>query len=612
MTIQNKIYSLVAGLIVAIIFILGLAFYTYLITTSKNELDSARTLLLKSYKSYENFTLLRKETYVENYGKAIYELKSIFQENTFTQDSELLESMEKYDSLFIEYSILMRKRGLDENSGIEGKFRRIIHEIENDFTGLNNDKLSRMQLEIRRREKDFLLRGDHIYVEMVIEEIDKLIIAVDRSPDIIETEKSRLIRNLQIYREAFLDISEVIENLNALRIELNIQLAAVEDEVDKIYKKVDVYAENYITVMFVAFCLTLLSSIILSILTARSIIKPLNFMKKSVAEIDVDNFDKRINYYQDDEIGELSRSFNNMLIRLDRAYQEIESTNELLETKVEERTKELKLEIEDKSTYEIKLKAAFEKISTIKEELKKALSKEKELNQLKSNFVRMVSHEYRTPLAIILTSAYLLDKYFKANDKANFTKHLNTVKESVESMKALMEDTLTLSTIDSGDIDVNKSEIEMVDFIQNIINSFDKIKNEGQDIILHTNFNNLFFSTDPKKLESSINNLLNNSIKYSNSDEPIIVDLKKSENNLDIMIIDKGIGIPKADQEHIFSPFYRSSNIENTSGSGLGLSITKELIESLGGRITFRSEENIGTTFHISFDLDIKTNKDQA
>jgi len=233
--------------------------------------------------------------------------------------------------------------------------------------------------------------------------------------------------------------------------------------------------------------------------------------------------------------------------------------------------------------------------------LETALNKEKELSRMKSQFVSIASHEFRTPLATILTSAELIEKYNKPEDLEKKGKHFRKIKTSVSRMKEILMDFLSVDEVEKGKITNRPETFNLVEFIKYQIEEtkqFNGIHTQSYEHI--GKFEDACL--DKKLLKTCLTNLIINAYKYSPEGGVIqIISKQTSLGNIEIKVIDKGIGIPKQDQEHIFSRFFRAKNAENTQGTGLGLNITRDLIKLMGGTISFISDENKGTTFALKF-----------
>jgi two-component system sensor kinase FixL len=256
-------------------------------------------------------------------------------------------------------------------------------------------------------------------------------------------------------------------------------------------------------------------------------------------------------------------------------------------------------EIVDERT--LSLKKTVQALQRAKEEVSTSLEKEKELNQLKSRFVSMASHEFRTPLSAIQLSASLIDKYAKPFKNEHISKHVAKIKNSVGNLTAILNDFLSLEKLEAGKIEPTFIPFDLVKFSEEITEEMQLVAKQNQKIIYqHTGKINTI-SLDQNLLKNCIINLMTNAIKYSGENTFIEFNTETTENTCVITIQDNGIGIPDADQKHLFEPFFRAHNTGNIAGTGLGLNIVARYTHLMKGKIDFKSVVNQGTLFTISF-----------
>lgn len=241
-------------------------------------------------------------------------------------------------------------------------------------------------------------------------------------------------------------------------------------------------------------------------------------------------------------------------------------------------------------------------ISELKE-VKDALKKEMELNELKSRFVTMASHEFRTPLSAILSSASLIGKYNDTDDEAKRQKHVNRIKSSVSNLTGILNDFLSLSKLEEGMVVNTPVECNIVDLAYEIGEELNSVLKEGQMILTYHASEYTSLVLDKNIVKNIIINLISNAIKYSGEGRPIEFKTSIEDNLLHISVKDQGIGIPDADKPYLFSRFFRAQNAGNIQGTGLGLNIVKKYVQLLNGKIDFTSELNVGSTFHVTIPL---------
>lgn len=228
--------------------------------------------------------------------------------------------------------------------------------------------------------------------------------------------------------------------------------------------------------------------------------------------------------------------------------------------------------------------------------LTEALHNEKMVNEMKTAFVSMASHEFRTPLTSIFSSAILLKKYHNLKQHDNQVRHIERIKSSVNQLTNILEDFLSMDKLERGIIKTKKNSFKIEGFIQDVIKDIEWSLKENQHIHYNHKGNSMIVM-DEKILHNIFLNLITNAIKYSDSDIVITSDVK--DDIVDIMIIDKGIGIPKEEQKHLFTKFFRAKNVVNIQGTGLGLTIVKHYVNLLGGEISFESQLGKGSKFYI-------------
>ncbi|MVN21612.1 PAS domain-containing sensor histidine kinase [Mucilaginibacter arboris] len=269
------------------------------------------------------------------------------------------------------------------------------------------------------------------------------------------------------------------------------------------------------------------------------------------------------------------------------AEEKLKVYTESLEGKIEERTQDLV-----KTVTELEL---------AKDRLSLSLEKEKELNQLKTRFVSMASHEFRTPLSSVQLSASLIEKYAQPLSNANITKHVNKIKNAVGNLTNILNDFLSLERLEAGKVELNNTSFNMVKFAEEITEEMQLIAKQNQNIIYQHTGAESEITSDQNLLKNCIINLIANAIKYSGENTLIEFNTEISNGGYHITIKDNGIGIPETDQKYLFQPFFRAHNTGNISGTGLGLNIVQRYVGLMNGKIDFESTQNKGTQFTLSF-----------
>ncbi|MGB3207366.1 MAG: ATP-binding protein [Crinalium sp.] len=232
-------------------------------------------------------------------------------------------------------------------------------------------------------------------------------------------------------------------------------------------------------------------------------------------------------------------------------------------------------------------------------EVRKALEREKQLNELKARFVAIASHEYRTPLSTILLSSDMLKHY---NDKLNQNekfKYLDKIQLAVANMTELLDDILLIQRSSDGRTEFNPVEFNLEKFCRDFLEEFSLSHGAHHTLKISVPEVDTLVVMDQKLLRQILNNLLSNAIKYSSKGSTVQFELFYDNQQAVFHIKDSGIGIPEADQQHLFDIFHRASNVGNVAGTGLGLAIVKNSVDLHGGKISVQSEVGIGTKFTV-------------
>lgn len=273
--------------------------------------------------------------------------------------------------------------------------------------------------------------------------------------------------------------------------------------------------------------------------------------------------------------------------KLESLTQELKSSNEKLEIKVQDRTKVLQ--------------EALTEIEKSRVELSEALEKEKELNELKSRFLSMASHEFRTPLTTILSSASLIPEYSSEEQQEKRMKHVDRIKSAVNNLNDILSDFLSLSKIEEGRVLADFQKFNLKNLAYQVSNDMKGILKAGQEVIyIHEGEEEI--ELDPKLTRNIIINLVSNAIKFSDENKKVYLKTYADKKAVKIEIQDEGMGISKDDQEHLFERFFRGHNATNIQGTGLGLNIVAKYVELMEGYIEMESELEKGTTFKITFE----------
>jgi signal transduction histidine kinase len=237
------------------------------------------------------------------------------------------------------------------------------------------------------------------------------------------------------------------------------------------------------------------------------------------------------------------------------------------------------------------------------QELVRALEAQQELNDLKSRFMSMASHEFRTPLSAILTSATLIGKQQEPEKEDRRNRYVAQIQNNVRNLVVILDDFLSLSKLDEGEITCNPTSFDLRFLLRTVLEEMEANLKIGQHFLEDCEPGSYRIHQDPKLTRHILLNLLSNAIKYAPENSVIELTMRREDGNIMLSVRDHGIGIPKKEQKQIFNRFFRARNVENIQGTGLGLNIVKQYIELMGGQIHFQSTEGKGSTFEISIPI---------
>lgn len=273
---------------------------------------------------------------------------------------------------------------------------------------------------------------------------------------------------------------------------------------------------------------------------------------------------------------------------------------EMVTEKIRQLNAELEIKVEERTLI---LKEALQKLEQSQEELSGALDKERQLNEIKSRFVSMASHEFRTPLTTVLSSASLISKYTSGDEQEKRDKHIQRIKKSVNNLNDILEDFLSLGKLNEGKLETLLEEINLGELIADTLDEMKAIIKKDQyfELELRKDCNGF---TDKKLFRNIIINLVSNAVKFSEEGAKIVIRGNVKDGLASISVIDQGIGISDNDKGHLFSSFFRAANATNIQGTGLGLHIVKRYVDLLGGEVSVESELNKGTT--VNFTIPVK------
>ena len=240
-------------------------------------------------------------------------------------------------------------------------------------------------------------------------------------------------------------------------------------------------------------------------------------------------------------------------------------------------------------------------------EIRNALTKEKELNQLKSHFISMVTHEFRSPLNVIAFSASSLQRFYHQWAEEKKLKYLSRIQVSVEKLGQLLDQILLIGRAEAGKVESQPKATDLVQFCDELVADMRLGDRNNHPIAFIFHGDQAIAWVDEKLLQPILANLLSNALKYSPYNSPVTLELWIDERQVVFQVTDRGIGISATEQSHLYELFHRGSNVGTTPGSGLGLAVVKRFVELQNGEIIFVSQPDAGTTCTVTLPLQSKS-----
>ena len=470
----------------------------------------------------------------------------------------------------------------------------------------NDCEKSLSVLKARNIESEFLEQLDDSF-NSYIALTENLIFYYQHNPEDLETINAKKNR-----------IDSLLENAIVSKIDL-----ILEKEEDRINKMSEELGQlHYSTLFFnLTFALLLfLISIVYSFVMYKSIVEPLEEIEKGTKKIAEGEFGFSLKVKSEDEIGKLALEFNQMSQKLLEFKNKIEAHEKELEKTVEKRTKELREKVRELTEAKTALTNMMadldetnKKLLEAQKKLKKSFRELKKLDVEKDRFISIAAHELKTPMTAISGFAQLLKNEKIIEDKERREKYLKIIEEEIKRLSKLVTDVLDLSRIDLGTIKVFVEEVNVKEILNEVKDEMEELAKEKGlylNIKIDEKVSTIF--TDREKLKRILVNLVSNGIKYTEKGG-VTIEAVKEKDKVRFCVCDTGIGIPKEHFKKIFTRFYQvaSPHTRKVTGSGLGLSICKELVELLGGRIWFESKLGKGSKFYFTLPIKYKTSKTQ-
>lgn len=596
-TLFSKILSISAFIIAGAVLILLSSVYVQWKLKQQSVAKDIQLQLLDAQRRLNDFQFRGNINQIDSINAsriAINKDIDYFDDDEDLKDLEL--SANAFFDKFEELIQLCIKRGIDEDSGMEGDFRERIHDLQKVVKEEGLTEAQILALELRRREKDFIMRGDSKYIDSV-KSIAKRLEETIQMSQLTGEIKKRLLANITLYTVGFLKLSEVSQLINTRYEELNemnTNLMAMGMELNSKKSEKAEIAQFFI---FSIMGSVLVVSIILSLWMSRRISKPISDLKDAANQLASGNLDVQVqNTNTRDEVEELSASFQKMVTQIKQR------TDELIDSNLQ-----LKLLNGEIMKQQALLKQQSKEIEQNNQVLFKQNNDLEALLVEKNEFLGIVSHDLKNPLQSIKMAAHLLktDTSLTKNEVSEFSADILT---SSARMFDLIKNLLDANAVEQGKVKVSYDNFDAGSIIDSVVSTYEhRAKDKGISIIVEKPSHPIFMYGDSGLSLQVLDNLISNAVKYSphNSTVKVKIDTDSENSMGTVCVEDEGPGLSAADQTKLFDKFSRLTP-KPTGGehsTGLGLSIAKKLTEMMGGTVSCDSELGKGCRFTFALPL---------
>lgn len=593
-------------LITLFVIIISLLFYYRF-----NEFSSARISvehvlanilqIIKSEQDFFNYETINphffrsgKSEYIDKhedlFNEVRQDLNSLLEENKigsvdvdldFVKDNlqQIIHEIESYEASFQKLIVLTKERGFKDD-GLVGRMRENIHEIERLDYGISKTDM----LMLRRHEKDYIIRKDTIYAVMLENLANRLLKSLKQDKSLQDNQRTYVSNLLVDYLGDFKKVTQLetrmgFNNKSGERGKMRIHADKTAHLTEQFFEKIDQQVAKMQETQFYIFLslitLAALFSLFISYVLASRITKPIAHLSQVIQETVKDGFTSPINVIESnsrDEVGELTRNFNFMLQEL---YQRL--------IEIKEKTHELELQNEE--------------LNAINSQILESESRLAKLNAVKDKFFSIISHDLRSPLHTVKGFMCALESQIDIFSPTEIRDFAIQSQKNIERILELLENLLQWSLSETGDLDCKPCNLNLQSAIQNNLELYKEVALDKQIALLSNLEPGLQVKADPNMLDFVLRNLLSNAIKFSNPHSQVCIAGYVKRNNIEVAVIDQGVGMNAELLKNLFNSEDRYSALgtKQEKGTGFGLLLCKNFIEKNNGRLSITSQEGQGT-----------------
>ncbi len=556
--------------------------------------------LLKAHNSKSKYIYRRSPDDaddVEEYLLRSLSLLAYFEREEATQ--HLRSRMQQYLAEFRHLQENMRQRGVNENSGAEGEFRRSIHAAQELVRELGQNEIEITILQMRRREKDYFMRGDDSYIG----EVRQLVLHAQqqiKQANIASSDKVQLAKLLTSYIQTFEQTATLLGDIQKSDARLNLVMEHIQPSLARIMAAKQAHAETVGYIVWAVMLISLLSSTLLAFWIAHHFSQPIMKLEQAAQHFAAGNHDITVQIRSRDEVGRLAEAFNMMIANVRKRTQELQdSNNELLQanTVIQEQKEMLEEQTILVSRTNLELSNANMELRLINNELEQA-------NNEKNEFLGIAAHDLKNPLAGMRGLVAMLEHSHDRLTIKDVEETAQILSRAIEKMFTIIKNLLDINAIETGNMRLQSEVFDVAAVVTDVIADYHNRADE-KGITLH--FDAPFYAMqafgDSTATMQVVDNIVSNAVKYSPSGRNIWVRVLKSNDGIRVEVQDEGPGLSEDDKKRLFGKFVRLSAqpTGNEHSTGLGLSIVKRMMEAMNGKVWCESELGKGATFLLVF-----------
>ena len=597
LSLRAKILSFALLLAAFTVIVAAFAFVQRQSLTASVHAGELQAELLKAHNIKSKFVFRRSPQdadEVETYLSRSFALLTHFEREEAARN--LRAKMQQYLAAFRTLNEYVQQRGVNENSGAEGEFRRAIHEAQRIVQETGQREIEVTILQARRREKDFFMRGDESYIGEVRGLVGQAEMQTEAASTLQPGEKQRLRHLLAAYTQTFGQAAALLSSIQKIDAQLNIEMEHIQPLVAEIVAAKQAMAQVVEYIVWGVVILSLLSSIVLAFWIAQHLSAPIIQLERAAQRFAAGNVDTVVKVRSRDEVGRLAEAFNQMLANVRKRTLELQASNDELTqaNMVIQHQKEL---LEEQT---IIVRRTNLELSSANIELRRINTELEQANMEKNEFLGIAAHDLKNPLAGMRGLVALLHHSSERLAMKDVEETAHILSRAIEKMFTIIKNLLDINAIETGNMRLRSEAFELSAVVADVVADYSiRADEKGIKLYFDAPYHVLWAIGDTSAMAQVLDNIVSNAVKYSPSGRNVWVRVVEQGAYLRVEVQDEGPGLSEDDKKRLFGKFVRLSAqpTGNEHSTGLGLSIVKRMVEAMSGKVWCESELGVGATF---------------